>query len=82
MEVGDRVKLVGMPPALPEDAEFKTRSLFEKCLGKTFIVAGFQNVEGLSYALVQLDVGDVLGEASYMHSIFVEPECLQVVQTV
>ena len=77
MKVGDNVKLVGIPPDTSDDAELQTRTLFEKCLGKTFRVAGLEPVEGLPFKLVQLDVGHVLGMESYLHSIWVEPEYLQ-----
>ena len=50
--------------------------LFEKCLGKTFAIAGLETVEGLPYPFVQLDVGDVLGKAAYLETIWVEPEYL------
>ncbi len=77
MNVGDKVKLIGIPPDAHDDEELQTRTLFEKCLGKTFTVAGLQTVEGLSYQLVQLDVGDALGKPSYSETIWVEPEYLQ-----
>ena len=76
MKVGDKVKLIGIPPDAHDDEKLQTRTLFEKCLGGTFTVAGLETVEGLSYRLVQLDVGHVLGEAAYLETIWVEPEYL------
>ena len=64
MKLGDRVRLIGIPPDVRDDREFRTRALFEKCLGKVFLVAGFENVEGLSFQLVRLDVGEVVGKAT------------------
>ncbi len=55
----------------------QTRTLFERCLGKSFSIAGFETVEGLPYKLVKLDVGHVLGKADYLETILVEPEYLQ-----
>lgn len=78
MKIGDRVKLIGIPPDTHDDEELQTRTLFEKCLGKTFTVAGLETVEGLPYQLVQLDVGNILGQAPYLQTIWVEPEYLQV----
>jgi hypothetical protein len=57
--------VTGVPSALPDG--MGTRELFEKCLGRTFPIAGFEN------GLVELQVGEVLGEPSYMHSIWIEP---------
>ena len=77
MQVGDKVKLIGIPPDTRKDDELQTRALFEKCLGETFTVAGLETVEGLPYQLVRLDVGHVLGKAPYLETIWVEPEYLQ-----
>jgi hypothetical protein len=77
VKIGDKVRLIGIPPDAHDDEKLQTRTLFEKCLGKTFTVAGFETVEGLPYQLVQLDVGRVLGKASYLETIWVEPEYLQ-----
>ncbi len=81
MRIGDIVRLTGIPPDAKDDQEFSTLSLFRKCLGKTFTVQGFQNVEGLPYPLIQLDVGEVVGVESYMESIYVEPEYLEVLSS-
>ena len=76
MKIGDKVRLIRIPPNLRDDEKLGTCSLFEKCLGKAFPIAGLQSVEGLSYQLVQLDVGHVLGKPEYMDSVWVEPEYL------
>ena len=65
MKIGDLVVITGVPSALPDG--MGTRELFEKCLSWTFPIAGFEN------GLVELKVGEVLGEPSYMHSIWIEP---------
>jgi hypothetical protein len=77
VKIGDKVRLIGIPPDAHDDEKLQTRTLFEKCLGKIFAVAGLETVEGLPYQLVQLDVGDILGEASYLETIWVEPEYLE-----
>ena len=77
MKIGDKVKLIGIPPDLHDDEKLQTRALFEKCLGETFAVAGLETVEGLPYQLVQLDVGQMLGRDPYLVTIWVEPEYLQ-----
>ena len=77
MKIGDKVKLIGIPPDAHDGEELQTRTLFEKCLGRIFTVAGLETVEGLPYQLVQLNVGHVLGEAPSLEKIWVEPEYLQ-----
>jgi len=78
MKAGDRVKLIGIPPDAKDDAELQTRTLFEKCLGNSFIVGEMESVDGLSQQLARLEVGHVLGEPSYMHTIWVEEQYLEV----
>ena len=65
MKIADLVVITGIPSTLPDG--MGTRELFEKCLGRTFAIVGFEN------GLVELEVGEVLGEPSYMHSIWIEP---------
>jgi hypothetical protein len=77
MKVGDRVKLIGIPPNLRDDKDLQTRTLFEKCLGKSFPIAELVTVEGLPHQVVGLDVGHIVGKAEYMETIWVEPEYLQ-----
>ena len=65
MKIGDLVVITGIPSTLPDG--MGTRELFAKCLGRTFAIVGFEN------GLVELEVGEVLGEPSFMHSIWIEP---------
>jgi hypothetical protein len=65
MKIGDLVVITSIPSTLPDG--MGTRELFAKCLGRTFAIVGFQD------GFVELDVGEVLGEPSYMHSIWIEP---------
>jgi len=78
VKVGDTVRLIGIPPGLSDDDELQTRSLFEKCLGKSFRIVDLETVEGLSYKLVKVNVGHMLGESDYLDSIWVEPEYLEI----
>ena len=50
MKAGDRVKLIGIPPNLRDQDDMLTLTLFEKCLGQSFVVAEMETVEGLPYA--------------------------------
>jgi hypothetical protein len=47
MKIGDRVRIIGIPPNLPDDEKFKTPEVFQRCLGRTFAIADIQRVEGL-----------------------------------
>jgi hypothetical protein len=77
VKAGDIVRLIAIPPGVKDDEVMQTRTLFERCLGKSFTIAGFETVEGLPYKLVKLDVGHILGKAEYLETILVEPEYLQ-----
>jgi hypothetical protein len=76
LKIGDKVRLICIPPDLRDDKGLQTRKLFEKCLGQTFAVA-FKAVDGLPYELVRLDVGHLVGKAPYLETIWVEPEHLR-----
>ncbi len=75
MKIGDKVRILSIPPDLPE-GEIRTKSLFEECSGRTFPIVGFQG------HLMELEVGEVRGEAPSMHSIWIEPEHVELVATV
>lgn len=64
MKIGDRGEVVAIPEALPDDTG--TRALFMRCLGRHFPVVDLKG------HLVELEVGEVVGEPSYMHSIWIE----------
>lgn len=81
LKIGDSVKLMGIPGDTSDDEDLRTRDLFEKCLGKIFSVAGLETVEGLPYQLLRLNVGQILGEAPELQTIWVEPEYLERVRS-
>jgi hypothetical protein len=68
---GDRVTVISVPLGLRDMHELPTRTLFEACVGRSFVVTG---AEG---DLAQLEVGDVLGEASGTHTLWVERKYLK-----
>jgi hypothetical protein len=72
-------KLVGIPRNLKDEEDLRTRTLFEKCLGQTFVVAGVESIDGLPVPLARLDVGHLIEEESWKHTIWVEPEYLQLI---
>jgi hypothetical protein len=79
MKAGDVVKLVGIPPNLSDAEDLPTRTLFEKCVGQVFVIADVESVEGMPTSLARLDVGDVIGQEPWKHTIWVEPEYLQII---
>ena len=68
MKIGDRVEVVAVPGSLPSG--MGTQALFEACVGRVFPIAGIDN------GLLELQVGEVVGEEAYMHSIWIEPSCV------
>jgi hypothetical protein len=70
---GDLVRVVAIPLRLPDSAE--TKLVFERCVGHIFPI-----IDVTAHGHVELEVGEVVGGAAYLHSIWIEPECLEVVQ--
>jgi hypothetical protein len=68
------VRVVAIPPRLPDGAE--TRLVFERCVGLTFPV-----IDITPHGHVELEVGEVMGVPAYLHSIWIEPDCLERVQS-
>lgn len=66
--IGDRVEVIAVPAHLPPG--MGTRALFEACVGRTFAVVSVEN------GLLELEVGEVVGEQNSMHSLWIEPECV------
>jgi hypothetical protein len=66
-----RVRVTGIPADLPQD-DLNTPELFAKCLNRSFEVVG-QNGE-----LLELAVGEVLGVAPYIHSIWIEKQYTEI----
>jgi hypothetical protein len=69
MKIGDRVEVVAVPGSLPSG--MGTQALFTACVGRIFPIEGIDD-----NGLLELHVGEVLGEESYMHSIWIEADCV------
>jgi hypothetical protein len=69
IKIGDRVEVIAIPRSLPSG--MGTQALFESCVGRVFPVEGIDENGSL-----ELHVGEVVGEASYMHSIWIEAHCV------
>jgi hypothetical protein len=70
MKVGDKVRVVAIPPGL-KDGKLKTRTVFQKCLGHTFPIVGFQ------YELIELEVGEIFSKPAPFETIWIEPEFVE-----
>jgi hypothetical protein len=46
MKAGDTVMLIGIPPDVRDDGVLQTRTLFEKCLGQSFVVVEMESIAG------------------------------------
>jgi hypothetical protein len=77
MKPGDTAKLIGIPPNVRDDEELQTRTLFEKCLGQSFVIAAVESFEGVRFPLARIDVGHVIGKDPWEHTIWVEREYLE-----
>jgi hypothetical protein len=75
MKIGDRVRLISLPPDLPVgDADLPTKAIFEKCIGHEFVITGFNEI-----GMAELDIEsmtDGVGE-----TIWVEPQFLELIST-
>jgi len=74
MKAGDTAKVIGIPADAHDDEELKTRSLFEKCLGQSFVISAVETFDGVPFLLARIDVGHVIGKESWEHTIWVERE--------
>jgi hypothetical protein len=77
MKAGDTVTLVGIPPNLRDDEELQTGTLFQTCLGQSFVIAAIESFDGVPFPLARIDVGHLVGKQPWEHSIWVEMEYLQ-----
>ena len=78
MKPGDLVRVVALSPNIPNNPNSKL--VFESCVGGIFPI-----VDITADGLVELDLGDILGESAdaehtTSHTIWIEPECLEIVQ--
>jgi hypothetical protein len=73
MKPGDLVRVVAVPTLLPDSAA--TKLGFERCVGRTFPIIGIT-----ARGHIELEVGEVMSVSAYLHSIWIEPESLELVQ--
>jgi hypothetical protein len=74
MKPGDLIRVIRIPEGVQDSEEFNTRSTLQQCVGRVFPIMGFN--EGF----VQIDVGKVVGRPYHMESIWIEPDCVELVR--
>jgi|HubBroStandDraft_6_1064221.scaffolds.fasta_scaffold1421267_1 hypothetical protein len=72
MKIGARVRLIGIPDGLEDYPDLPTKSTFEKCIGREFVIAGFNEV-----GMAELGIQSVTG--SQGEKIWVETKFLELV---
>jgi hypothetical protein len=73
MKTGDRVRLTSLPPGLPVgDADLPTRATFGKCVGRDFLITGFNEL-----GMAELDIETATG--SIGETIWIEPQFLELI---
>jgi hypothetical protein len=75
IKVGDNIRILKVPDGLGDP---ETTSLFQSCLGRIFPVVGIVPVPEINSELLELQVGEVVGQPYYMHSIWIEKEFVEV----
>jgi hypothetical protein len=72
MNVGSKVRVIAIPDGLENFPDLPTKSIFEKCIGHEFVIAGFNEV-GMAELNIQAVTGSV-GE-----TIWIEPKFLHLI---
>ena len=74
MKTGDMIRVLRVPDSVTDSPEFATRSTLQQCVGRVFPIMGLNEL-----GMLELHVGAVVGKRSYMESIWIEPECVELV---
>jgi hypothetical protein len=72
MKVGDRVRFIGIHNGLENYLDFPTKSTFEKCTGREFVIVGLNQL-----GMAELEIASVIGSVG--EAIWVEPQFLELV---
>ena len=72
MKVGSKVRVTGIPEGLEDYPDSPTKSTFIKCVGREFVIAGFNEV-----GMAELDISSVNGSVG--EKIWIEPQFLELV---
>ena len=72
MKIGDKVRLVGVPDGLEDYPDFPTKSTFQECIGREFVIAGFNDI-----GMAEIGIESVTGSVG--ETIWVEPHFLELI---
>jgi hypothetical protein len=76
IRIGDKVRVLKVPPSVAKEMPAETRRIFRRCVGKVLRVDGFGR-----YGHLELNVNDDGSQATpTAHTIWIEPECVEVVK--
>jgi hypothetical protein len=73
MKVGFKVRITGVPEGLEDFPDFPTKSTFERCVGREFVIAGFNDIGD-----AELGIGAVTGNPG--EKIWIGARFLQIIQ--
>lgn len=71
MKVGSKVRLIGVPDGLGDYPDFPTKTTFERCVGREFVIADFNE-----FGMAELGIESVTGsrgEKIWVEIKFLEP---------
>lgn len=72
MKLGSKVRVIGISEGLEDPPDLPTKFTFAKCVGREFVVTGFNDV-----GWVELDVSSVNGSVG--ETIWIEPKFLELI---
>jgi len=72
MRVGDKVRLIDVPPGLEDFPDLPTKSTFRRCLGSEFTVTGINEI-----GWAELPIESITGKKG--EKIYVSPRFLHVI---
>jgi hypothetical protein len=70
MKIGSKVRLIGVPDGLEDYPDFPSKSTFLKCVGREFVVAGFNEI-----GWAEINIESVTGSGG--EKIWIEPKFLE-----
>lgn len=76
IKIGDKVRVLKVPPAVKKEMPAETRRLFRRCVGKVLRVDGLGRC-----GFLELNVNAAGSQATpAAHTIWIEPECVELVK--
>ena len=60
MKIGSKVRVISVPEGLEDYPDLPTKSTFTKCVGREFVIAGFNDVGMAELSSVNGSVGETI----------------------